>query len=177
MKTYKQIPPKKTYKVLNSGSLVLISSASSDSKHNLAPIAWNCPIESDPVTRFLFVCDKENQTYVNIKETGRFVVCIPHESQQQLVMDLGSCSGKSVQKIERFHMNTFKSKEFQLSIPEDCIAYVECKLSRIVDEENVGIIDSEVINAEVDVNAFSDRFLPNTDFGKTIRYVRRQQVY
>lgn len=176
MKIYKQIPLEKAYKVLNTGALILISSKSADNRDNLAPFAWNCPVEFDPVTRFLFVCDKHHQTYTNISDTGKFVVCIPHVSQHKLVMDLGNCSGKTVQKIEMFHIVTFKSKEFQLSIPEDCIAYVECKLKRIIDEDNVGIIESEVIHAEVDTNAFTDRLLSETEFGKTIHHLGPENI-
>ncbi len=171
MKTYKQIPLENAYKVLNTGALILISSLSADNRNNLAPIAWNCPIEYDPVTSLLFVCDKTHQTYANISETGKFVVCIPHASQHKLVVDLGSCSGKTVQKIEKFQVNTFKSKQYQLSVPDDCIAYVECKLKRIIDEESVGIIMSEVVYAEVDVNAFTDRLLAETEFGKTLHHL------
>ncbi len=168
MKIYKQIPLDKAYKILNTGALILISSTNSENRHNLAVYAWNCPVEFNPVTRFLFVCDKKHQTFANITESGKFVVCIPHASQHKLVMDLGSCSGKTFQKIEKFHIDTFKSKEYQLSIPDGCIAYVECKLKRIIDEENVEIIESEVIHAEVDINAFTDRLLAETEFGKTL---------
>jgi len=174
MKTYKSIPLERAYNILNTGALILISSASSDSRHNLAPISWNCPVVFDPVAKFLFVCDKGNQTYMNICETGKFVVCIPHATQYKLALDLGSCSGRTVHKIEKFAMNTFKSEKFQLSVPEDCIAYVECKLKRIIDEDNVGIVESEVVHAEVDTNAFTHRLLTETEQGKTLYYLRAQ---
>ena len=134
MKTYKTIALSKAYKLLNTGALIVVSTSDTSQHHNLAPIAWNCPVEYDPVTQLLLVCDKEHKTFKNITETQKFTVCVPHSSQHRLVTDLGSCSGQDTDKISKYHVTVFKSEQNGYSVPEDMIAYLDCSLLRIIDQ-------------------------------------------
>jgi flavin reductase (DIM6/NTAB) family NADH-FMN oxidoreductase RutF len=175
MKTYKPISPEKAYKLLNTGAIILIGSVDSAGVTNLTPIAWNTLVDYEPVTRLLFVCDKGHKTYENISNTSHFVVVLPHSSQSELVKQLGSSSGKEVRKIEKFNVPFFASEKYQFPIPEDSIAYLECKVYRILDEGGVGIIFGEVEYAMADNLAFTDRLLSETEAGKTLHHLGGKQ--
>ena len=171
MKTYKSVPLEKAYKLLNTGAIIIVGSKDKGGSPNLTPIAWNTLVDYDPVTRLLFVCDKEHKTYSNICDTLKFVVILPHVSQTELVKKLGSSSGSKENKIEKYKVETFVSNKYQIAVPMDSIGYLECKAYRILDEGAVGIIFGEVENAMVDSEAFSDRLLSEKEAGKTLHHL------
>jgi flavin reductase (DIM6/NTAB) family NADH-FMN oxidoreductase RutF len=175
MKTYKPVSLEKAYRLLNTGAIILVGSANSEGVTNLTPIAWNTLVDYEPVTRLLFVCDKEHRTYDNITNTQRFVVVLPHLSQATLVKQLGTSTGKDVSKIEKFNIPIFASEKYKFPVPEECIAYLECKVYKILDEGGVGIIFGEVEHAMVDSEAFTDRLLSETEAGKTLHHLGGKQ--
>jgi flavin reductase (DIM6/NTAB) family NADH-FMN oxidoreductase RutF len=171
MKNYKPVPLEKAYKLLNTGAIIVIGTENTSKIPNLTPIAWNTLVDYEPVTRLLFVCDKEHKTYDNITDTMKFVVVLPHASQTELVKQLGSVSGKKENKIEKYAIPVFSTEKYKLSIPFDCIAYLECKVYRILDEGAVSIIFGEVENAMVDTEAYTDRLLSENEAGKTLHHL------
>jgi len=171
MKEYINVSNNKAYQLLNTGALVLISSVSKEGKHNIAPIAWQCPVDFDPVTRLLIVCDKVHKSLKNIEETKQFAVSIPHISQLKLVKELGSCSGHTVNKLQKFNINTFETEKINCLVPTDCIGYIECKLYNIIMDGSVGLIFGEVVFSKVTKEAYHGRLLSESEAGKTIHHL------
>jgi flavin reductase (DIM6/NTAB) family NADH-FMN oxidoreductase RutF len=170
-KEYIKISNDKAYKLLNTGALLLISTVSLEGKFDIAPVAWQCPIDYDRLTKLMFVCDKNHKTLKNISETGQFAVSIPHIDQLKLLKDLGSCSGHDTDKIQQFKVQVIETEKINCCVPVNCIAYLECKTSKISDEGNVALVFGNVIHAKVDKDAFNKRLLSETESGKTIHHV------
>jgi flavin reductase (DIM6/NTAB) family NADH-FMN oxidoreductase RutF len=168
---YKQIPTNKAYKLLNTGALVLVATTNESGTPNLAPIAWNTVVEYDPVTRLLIVSDKEHRTYQNIESSRQFTVAIPHASQHKLVSELGRTSGNDTNKVEKLVEHPLKTNTLGHIVPKGVIGYLEYKLLRIYDEDSVGIVVGEVINAMVEEDAFTDRLLSEKEEGKTLHHL------
>jgi flavin reductase (DIM6/NTAB) family NADH-FMN oxidoreductase RutF len=171
LKDYIKISNDKAYKLLNTGAMLLISSISIEGKFDIAPVAWQCPVDYDRVTKLLFVCDKNHKTFKNISETEQFAVSIPHIDQLKLLKDLGSCSGHDTDKIQQFKIQVIETEKINCCVPVNCIAYLECKTSKIIDEGSVAIIFGNVIHAMVDKEAFNRRLLSETESGKTIHHL------
>jgi flavin reductase (DIM6/NTAB) family NADH-FMN oxidoreductase RutF len=171
MAIYLNIPPNEAYRLLNSGALILVSTSDMEENFNLAPIAWHCPVDNEPATKLLFVTDVQHKTYANIRETGKFVVCIPHASQLQLVRDMGSCSGAEVNKLQKFSVEYALSEKYQLPVPTGCIAYIECNKIREIIEDGVAILIGEVINAKAIKGSYRDRLISEKDMGKTLHHL------
>ena len=170
MKEYIKISNAKAYHLLNTGALILVSSISKDKKHDVAPIAWQCPVDFEPVTKLMIACDKDHKTFSNISETRQFCISVPHISQLNIVKNLGSCSGHTEDKIRKFNLTTTDCETIHCIAPEDCIAYLECKVYNIIEDET-GLIFGEVINAKADKHAYSGRLLSETEAGKTIHHL------
>jgi flavin reductase (DIM6/NTAB) family NADH-FMN oxidoreductase RutF len=171
MKEYIKISNEKGYQILNSGALLLISSVSQDKKHDIAPIAWQCPVDFDPVTKIMIACDKEHKTFKNIQETKQFCISVPHIFQLKLVKDLGSCSGNDINKFEKFKLSTINCDIIECIAPDDCIAYLECKVYNINTNDSTGLIFGEVLSVKVDKLAYNGRLLSETEAGKTIHHL------
>ncbi len=171
MKTYIPIPRDKAYRLLNTGSLIVISSLDENNNPNLAPIAWNCPVDYADTTRLLFVCSKEHKTYQNVTKTQKFVILVPHASQAKLVSMLGKISGHEKNKIKELQIEIEPSGNSGFAIPRDVIAYMECELYREVDEGEVAVLFARVISAMADREAFDKRLLSETPAGKTLHHL------
>ncbi len=177
MKNYITLPADKAYKLLNNGAIIMVATRDAQKQPNLTPIAWHCPVDYEPVTRLLFVCDKKHKCFINILLAKKFVIVLPHASQSQLVKDMGSVSGHKADKLKKFKTKTFPSAKYKYSIPEGCIGYIECKLEKIVSEKYVGIVFGRAVSAGVARTAFKDRLLVNKAAGKTLHYLGSKLFY
>ncbi|MCX7987642.1 MAG: flavin reductase family protein [Bacteroidales bacterium] len=170
-KKYLTLKLDKAYRLLNSGAVGIICSRSQSGKYNLAPIAWMTPVEYEPATRVVIVLDKENCTCKNILETQEYAIAIPHLSQLEMVKKLGSTTGKTHDKISYFDIPTFPAKLIDVKLPEGCIAYLECKLYKKIDDDSVMLLMAEVLHAQVLASAFDRRLLAEKKEGKTLHHL------
>lgn len=139
------VPLAEAYTLITPGLPALI--ASKGAHYNLAPIAWNCPLDYEPVTKLLFVCDPAHQTARNIKESGEFAVCVPQGAADPLIERCGSVSDPDADKFERFGIASFPADRTNLRIPATAEAWVECRLLRVIPEGSVEIFLGEAIAA------------------------------
>jgi len=168
---YIEIENNKIYKLLNNGCLIIVSTSDKNGNKNIAPIAWQTPVDYDPVTKILIVCDSNHKTSNNIKETKKFVIVIPHKSQKKLVIESGNITGNKFNKIEKLKVNYFLSKNYKYIIPEGSIGYIECELIKEYEEDGVLIFIGKAIFAEVNQESFADRLLCEKDEGKTLHHL------
>lgn len=171
MKKYKNIPTGKAYKLLNTGSVILVCTKDKKGNSNIAPFAWQCPLEFEPVTQLLFICVLKHKTFDNISKNRQFVVCIPHAKHKKLVLDTGSVSGHKVDKIKKFGIKTFISPKLRIAVPDECIGFIECKLIKVIKNGETGIVMGEALSAKVDEKAFRDRILVEKPEGKTLHHL------
>ena len=136
---------KEAYELVTPGMPILV--ASRGAHYNLAPIAWNCPLDYEPVTKLLFVCDPAHQTAANIKKTGEFAVCIPSSGDDPLIEQCGSVSDPAADKFARFSIAAMNAERTDLRIPASCAAWVECRLIRVIPEGSVEIFLGEAVAA------------------------------
>ncbi|MFC1482691.1 flavin reductase family protein [Candidatus Margulisiibacteriota bacterium] len=169
--TYKQVSINKAYRLINTGPLVLVSTTSKKGIPNIAPIAWCTPAELSP-TRVLLVMAKEHKTTKNIKKTKKFIVSIPHKNQVKLVLKTGEYSGNEIDKFKKLKMKTINGKKVKTKIPDGVIGYIECKVWKIVQEEDANIVIGDTIYAAANPKAFkNDRLLSEKKEGKTLHHL------
>ena len=135
------------YRLVTPGIPIIV--ASRGKYYNLTPIAWNCPLDYEPVTKLLFVCDPAHQTARNIKETGEFAVCIPSSPDDPMIEQCGSVSSAEIDKFERFAITSIKAEKIDVRIPTTAAAWIECRLIRVIPEGAVEIFLGEAISARI----------------------------
>jgi flavin reductase (DIM6/NTAB) family NADH-FMN oxidoreductase RutF len=154
---YLPIPAKRAYSLLNCGGLILVCTKSPSGRYDLAPIAWACPLDYEPVSRLLFISDPGHESFANIEATGRFAVALPSKSQKDLVKKTGSVSGRKADKYEKFGIRAFPGIKVDVLIPEGVAAWLECALIRTVAEGSVSIVMGEVLAARAVGDAWRER--------------------
>lgn len=168
---YKKIAKNKIYRLINTNTLLLISTISKNKKCNIAPIAWACPQEMEP-PRLIICISVEHLTFKNIKDTKKFIACIPHISQINIVNKTGSISGRKIDKFTQFEIKSFTDGKIKCKIPNGVIGYLECKLKKIIKIDETSIVIADIVSAKVDRCAFNgERLLAEKYEGKAIYHL------
>ena len=170
MKRYIEIGIESANRLINHGPVVLVSSKDKKGLYDTAPIAWTSPVEKSP-PMLLIVVGKEHKTYENIAAGKEFIVCVPHVSQVQLVLKTGSVSGKETDKFESLNIESFAGKKVDARVVGECVGYIECKVVKIIEMKDVGIIVGQVLLAAVDEQAYSERLVCERQAGKTLHHL------
>jgi flavin reductase (DIM6/NTAB) family NADH-FMN oxidoreductase RutF len=144
---YKAVPPKEAYALLNCGGLVLVCTRSEAGRYDLAPVAWACPLDYEPASRLLFVCDPAHATHENILARRGFALALPTFGQRGLVERAGSSSGRDGDKYKDSAIASFAAAKVDALIPEGVAGWLECRLIRAVAEGSSSIVMGEVLAA------------------------------
>ncbi|HOX32760.1 MAG TPA: flavin reductase family protein [Spirochaetales bacterium] len=154
---YEAVPLEKAYELLNAGGLVLVCTHSDDGRYDLAPVAWNCPLDYEPESRVLFVCDPGHRSYEDLLESGEFVLALPTPEQRELVERTGSASGRDLDKYEAYGIAAHKAEAVDALVPEGVGAWLECRLLRVVIEGSSAIVLGSVLRAMAAPEAWKRR--------------------
>ncbi len=170
MKRYTEIDIESANRLINHGPVVLVSTKDKKGLYDTAPIAWTSPVAKSP-PMLLIVVGRKHKTYENITTGKEFIVCVPHVSQVQLVLKTGSISGKEVDKFESLNIKSFTGRKVDAQVVQECVGYIECKVVKIIETEDAGIIIGQVLLAAADEQAYSDRLVCEKQAGKTLHHL------
>lgn len=154
---YAAIDLKKAYTLQNAGGLVLICTKGQEGRYDLAPVAWCCPLDYEPISRFLCVLDIGHKTFKDLQASKEFAIALPGVDQKDLVMDLGSVSGSDLDKFERFGIEAFAGKNIDVKIPSGVAGWIECSLSGLVMEGTSAIVMGDALYAGAVESAWRER--------------------
>ena len=142
---YKSVGLSEAYKLITPGLPVLV--ASRGRFYNLTPIAWNTPLDYEPVTKVLFVSDPTHQCALNIHRTQEFALCIPASADDPVIEQCGSVSCADVDKFIKFGIPWIAAQKIDVHIQNGCSAWIECHLIRVIKEGSVEIFLGESVAA------------------------------
>ena len=154
---YLSVSNKEAWRLLGSGGVVLVCSASVEGVANLAPVAWVSPLDYEPVSRVLFVCDPGHLTLANIRATGHFALALPCHGQKGMVEAAGSTSGRAGPKYEALGIDSFPGSEIPVRIPLGVAGWLECRLIEVIDRGTACIVTGEVVHCQAIRDAWKQR--------------------
>ncbi|WP_293762687.1 flavin reductase family protein [uncultured Aquitalea sp.] len=145
----------KSYRLLNHGPTVLVSSAH-EGRSNVMAAAWAMPLDFDP-PKVLVVVDKSTLTRQLMEASGEFVLNIPCKAQAAQVLAAGSQSGKEVDKFAASELSPLPACKVGAPLVAGCIAHLECKIiSEPRNEQQYDLFIGEIIAAQADPDVFSN---------------------
>jgi flavin reductase (DIM6/NTAB) family NADH-FMN oxidoreductase RutF len=154
---YEEVPAKEAFSLLNCGGVVLVCTRSGAGRYDLAPIAWACPLDYEPASRVLFVCDPAHATHENLLARREFALALPSFAQRGLVKAAGSSSGRDGDKYAGLGLESFPASRVDARIPEGVAGWLECSLLRTVAEGSVSVVMGEVLAARAVQDAWKLR--------------------
>lgn len=142
-------------RLINSGNLVLITSADGDKK-NICPVAWHMPISKYPFYIGIAVA-KEHYTSELIMVSEEFTINVPTWDILDKVKLSASKSGKEVDKFELAGL----TPESPMKLSEaprikECVAAIECELYQTVELGDHNMFIGQAVWVEVEEELFTD---------------------
>jgi flavin reductase (DIM6/NTAB) family NADH-FMN oxidoreductase RutF len=149
------------YRLLNHGPTTLISSAYTG-RRNIMAAAWVMPLDFDPA-RVTLVIARDAYSRELIEASGVLAINVPCRAQAELVMKVGSCSGRDLadmptgDKFKAFGLATFAASHIEVPLLHGCVAWLEC---RLMPEPHIqsryDLFVAEVVAAHADSRVFRE---------------------
>jgi flavin reductase (DIM6/NTAB) family NADH-FMN oxidoreductase RutF len=147
----------KSYRLLNHGPTVLVSSAHAGTR-NVMSAAWNMGLDFTPA-KLAVVIDKSTLTRELIEASSTFAINVPSRGIAKMVLDVGQSSGrdKDRKKLEAFDIPHFAASKIDAPLIEGCVAWLECKVIHEPHiEKTYDLFLGEIIAACADSRVFED---------------------
>jgi flavin reductase (DIM6/NTAB) family NADH-FMN oxidoreductase RutF len=145
----------KSYRLLNHGPTVLVSSASGN-EQNVMAAAWNMGLDFSPA-KICVVIDKKTHTRKLIEQSGEFVLGVPSRAIARQVLQVGGVSGRETNKFDSFGLDTFSADRVATHLLAGCVAWLECKrIAEPHNEQTYDLFIGEVVAAHADTRVFRD---------------------
>lgn len=137
----KEIPASGAYRQLEPGPIVLVTTSHED-KPNVMTMGFHMVIQHAPPL-IGCVIGPWDHSYRALRATGECVIAIPTVDLARTVVDIGNCSGDSVDKFERFGLTPRPGRSVGAPLIEECIANLECKVAddSLVESYNLFILE------------------------------------
>jgi flavin reductase (DIM6/NTAB) family NADH-FMN oxidoreductase RutF len=143
-----------SYKFFHPRLAIIVGSGKYGKDENFMACSWNMPILEDIVGISI---GKESYTFQLIEKYKEFSINILPFEKRELIYKLGTTSGKEINKVKEFNLKVVKGKKTDLPILEDCIAFLECKVIKEIDFDDVMLFAGKVLHAEYEKEFFNEK--------------------
>lgn len=147
------VPLDKSYRLINHGPVTLISAAH-NGVCNLMAAAWAMPLDFSP-PKLAVVVSAGDHTRSLIDASRQLVVQVPPRQLAAQTDGVGSCSGRTVDKWQKFGLAWDPASVVDAPLVQGCVAWLEC---RLVDEPQMALrydlLIAEVVAAWADDAVF-----------------------
>ncbi len=163
-RTRSALPLAEVYGLLETGPVVLLTTAHRGHA-NVMTMSWHTMLEFEPPLVGCVVSDR-NHSFEALRRSREAVINIPTRALAEAVVGCGNCSGREVDKFERFALATAPASQVAAPLLPACHASLEC---RVVDTRGVrrhGLFVLEVVQAWVDARVGNPRTLHHRGWGR-----------
>ena len=155
-----EVPKEKSTRFINSGNLILVTSAYKD-KTNILPIAWHSPLCRKPPLVGISVA-KSHLSCEFIQKSGEFIINIPDEPLLKKAVFCGSISGREREKFSEAGLTPVKATHLvKTPVIGECAGHIECYVRDTKEFGDHVLFAGEVIYAEAEESLFRETW--NTD--------------
>ena len=149
MRAFKKrdFPVSQIRRLLEPGPIVLVSSAFKG-KTNVMTMAWHTMMEFSPALVGCVISDASH-TFELVRRSRECVISVPTLDLARTAVGIGNCSGRDVDKFEKFALTALPATKVQAPLIAECYANLECRLhdARLVKDYNFFVW--EVVKAHV----------------------------
>jgi flavin reductase (DIM6/NTAB) family NADH-FMN oxidoreductase RutF len=151
MKAYKKndFPVSDIRRFLEPGPVVLVSSYYKN-ETNIMTMGWHTVLEFTPSLIGCMIT-AANHSFELIKKSKECVINIPELHLAETVVDIGNCSGRDVNKFEKFGLTAENATKVKAPLIKECYANFECKIhdAKMLDNYNFFIFEVVKVHAPV----------------------------
>ncbi|KGO95019.1 flavin reductase family protein [Flavobacterium subsaxonicum] len=152
MKKYnkKDFPVSEIRRFLEPGPIVLVSSKYKE-ETNIMTMGWHTVLEFTPSLIGCMITSA-NHSFNLIKKSKECVINIPELHLAETVVGIGNCSGRDVDKFDKFGLTAEDATMVKAPLIAECYAHFECKIhdAKMLNKYNFFIF--EVVKAHAAVS-------------------------
>ena len=162
----KPLPLGQVYQLLEPGPVTLLATARKGHA-NVMTMSWHMMLEFDPPL-LACVCSANNYSFEALRATGECVIALPARKLAPKAVKIGNCSGRDVDKFERFGLTPVVASRVAAPLIEECFANLECKVidKRMVRRYNMFML--EVVGAWRDPRQKNPKTFHHRGYGRFV---------
>jgi flavin reductase (DIM6/NTAB) family NADH-FMN oxidoreductase RutF len=162
----KNLPLSKVYQLLEPGPVVLLTTARKG-RANIMAMSWHMMVEFEPPL-IACVVSNRNYSFAALRATKECVIAVPALELAPKVVEVGNCSGRNVDKFERFGLTPAPAEFVAPPLVAECFANLECKVAdtRFVNKYSIFVI--EVLKAWTDPGQRNPKTIHHHGYGRFI---------
>jgi flavin reductase (DIM6/NTAB) family NADH-FMN oxidoreductase RutF len=122
----RDFPVSNVRRFLEPGPIVLLSSAWKG-KTNIMTLGWHMIMSEEPSLVGCFLWDA-NQSFEMVRRSRECVINVPTKDLATTVVDIGNCSGRDVDKFDKFKLTAITGERVKAPVIKECYANFECRL-------------------------------------------------
>ena len=159
----KDLPLSKVYRLLEPGPVVLLTTARAG-RANVMTMSWHMMVEFEPPL-VACVVSEADYSFAALRATKECVIAVPALELAPTVVKVGNCSGRDVEKFERFHLTRVPATRVAPPLVAECFANLECRVvdTRLMNRYNFFVL--EVLKAWIDPDCKDPRTLHHRGHG------------
>src|SRR5208337_4342965 len=123
----KNLALSKVYQLLEPGPVVLLTT-SHKGRANVMAMSWHMMVEFEPPLVACVLSDA-NYSFAALRATKECVIAIPALKLAPLVAEIGNCSGRDVEKFEKFGLTPAPAERVAPPLVAECFANLECRVA------------------------------------------------
>jgi flavin reductase (DIM6/NTAB) family NADH-FMN oxidoreductase RutF len=137
----KNQPLAKVYKWLEPGPVVFLTTTRRG-RANIMTLSWHMMVEFEPPLVACVVSNR-NYSFAALRATKECVIAIPAVELAPKVVAVGNCSGRNVDKFERFGLTPAPAACVAPPLVAECFANLECRVAdtRFVNKYNMFVLE------------------------------------
>lgn len=153
-----RVDPAKAYRLINSGCLVLLTTAHKD-RTNIMTIAWHMPASFTPPLVAVAV-GQSRFTRELIDASGEFVLNIPSRDLLGQVRGAGGKSGREADKIAELGLAISPGRTVKAPVLDECLGHIECRVENRTEAGDHVVYIAEITAAAAEEKLFDGAWLP-----------------
>jgi flavin reductase (DIM6/NTAB) family NADH-FMN oxidoreductase RutF len=137
----KDLPLSKVYQLLEPGPVVLLTTTRKGHA-NVMALSWHMMVEFEPPL-IACVISNADHSFAALRKTKECVIALPALELAQIVVGIGNCSGRDVDKFKRFGLTQVPAKCVTPPLVAECFANLECKVvdTHLVNKFNLFVLE------------------------------------
>lgn len=164
---FDEFPADKAYRILESGPVLLVSTRSAAGRANLMTLGFHMMIEHSPPL-VAVVIGPWDYSHRALMETGECVLAVPTVDLAEKVVDIGNCSGETVDKFEHFALTPVPAEVVSAPLVRECWANLECRITDRSWAQRYDLLVLEVLRIWIDNARQEKRLIHHQGDGRFI---------
>jgi len=132
------LPLNKAFTLIEPGPVILVTT-NDGQRDNVMTISWTMVLDFS--ASFALTTGPWNYSYGALRRAKECVISIPTVDLIDTVVGIGTCSGRDVDKFERFGLTRAKAKLVRPPHIEQCLANIECRVIDIIDRYSIVVLE------------------------------------